>query len=230
MARRPPKPPAPSDRPHTPRHRGRRVREDTKPTPKKPNIQSLINAMPTGEEVQAIAEEVAHTSDQSTAILLASLVEHCLEACIVTHLPRHDEATALKLKERDGALSGFYSKIHLGYALGLYSKSFTEELDAIRHIRNAFAHSPRRITFETEQIVNECAKFRIRDASEQPPTFSAPRGQFVEACASVAKVLLAKVALRELQRLARRHPNIHDMIPEPLRTLLGFASTPGRTT
>lgn len=113
------------------------------------------------EEFPEIGEEAFHSSDRTAAIVLASGVERILEQSIIATLPRHDNRTVERLLGRDGPLDSFYGKSQLGYALSIYGSTTLDNLEAVRKIRNAFAHSPLRINFETKQVVEEVQKIKI---------------------------------------------------------------------
>lgn len=69
----------------------------------------------------------------------------------------------------NGPLSTFSAKIKMGYSLGLYNKLMRDELDLIRYIRNAFAHSWRKLDFESTAVVEGCACLRIPDLPMRLP-------------------------------------------------------------
>lgn len=131
-----------------------------------------------------VLEEVHQASDRTAAIVLASWVERSLEQSIINALPRHDDKTISKLLERDGALNSFYGKIHLGFALGLYDASVVDNLEAIRRIRNAFAHAALAIHFETQQVIDEVEKLHvtINPTPTELMQFSVYRRKFTLAC------------------------------------------------
>ena len=106
------------------------------------------------------------------------------EQLIIEALPKHDDETVGKLLERDGALNSFYAKIYLGFALGLYDLTTVDNLEAIRRIRNAFAHTAIAIHFETQQIIDEIRKLHVtmRPTPEALMKFSEYRRKFELAC------------------------------------------------
>jgi len=116
----------------------------------------------TVKELTETFQEIIGVSDRSTAILVAALIDSALsdliEAELLTSLGEED---AIKpLYERDGALSTFFSKIHLGYAMSLYDDKVRDDLEVIRRVRNSFSHVRRSINFNTPEIVEECRKLR----------------------------------------------------------------------
>ena len=113
------------------------------------------------EEWAQIAQEIAGVSDRSAAILVAAHVDVALSHLIEAELFLPLEEDALKpLYERDGALSTFFSKIVLGYAMFLYDDKTRDDLEVIRRVRNAFSHVRRSISFDTAEIVEECKKLQ----------------------------------------------------------------------
>jgi hypothetical protein len=98
--------------------------------------------------------------DRALVLISGSFIEQGLESVIeLATVREYDEQSArddLFGRERPGAINGFYGKIILGHALGAYTKSFKEDLDRIRHIRNAFAHARGEISFHTQEIADAC--------------------------------------------------------------------------
>jgi hypothetical protein len=129
---------------------------------KKKTLRALSNKPIETEDVQGIAAEISQVSDRTAAIVLASWVERALEQWIIQILPRRDAETLERLQDRDGPLSGFFAKIHLGYALSLYDAGVRDNLEIIRRIRNAFAHTPQAIDFKTEEIRTEVRKLKFK--------------------------------------------------------------------
>jgi DNA-binding MltR family transcriptional regulator len=150
--------PKPPDRDSAPRPRRRRKdgssNRPTQTVPAKPSLKKLGREIPTIDEFNQIDREVLTAHDRAVAILLVSQVERFLEMTIISHLFRQDDNTIYLLIARDGPLSSFYSKITLGYAMGFITDPEKDDLNNLREIRNAFAHTLRPITFKTEQIAS----------------------------------------------------------------------------
>jgi DNA-binding MltR family transcriptional regulator len=128
---------------------------------KRITLSELARKAIANEEFPEIGEEAFQSSDRTAAIVLASGVERILEQSIIAVLPRHDDRTVERLLGRDGPLDSFYGKNQLGYALGIYGGTALKNLEAVRKIRNAFAHSPLKINFETAQVVEEAQKIKM---------------------------------------------------------------------
>lgn len=140
-------------------------------------------------DLAGIVKELRGVSDRSAAIVLGSLVERELEQLIIQALPKKEDHKAIaKLQERDGALSSFFGKIHLGYALDLYDEKTRDNLDAIRQVGNTFARTAQEITFETQEIRAAVARLHksqlvdgsdLKILSEHRRKFTAACGQFM---------------------------------------------------
>jgi hypothetical protein len=162
-------------------------------------------------DAEGLKKEVLHTSDRTAAIVLASWVERELEQWIIIALPRHDKKTVENLQGRDGALNSFYSKIHLGYALALYDETTRANLDIIRRVRNAFAHTPQPIDFETDEIRKEVENLNVSLTTSTDPdiaTLSEHRRRFTTACARV----LVRSWFEPLREGLEFLQNLHDAI------------------
>jgi hypothetical protein len=208
------KPPKSGDRPRAPGQKERSTTKSSDASTSKETLRALSRGLPTPDDIAATEEDMLETSDRGAAIIAASMLERCIEAAIISNLPRRDKKMLDKMSEHDGALSSFYSKVHLGYAMGLYSDKILSELESIRKIRNVFAHSAKNVTFETAPIAHQCAKLRRRESYTQefPTSFSEQRTRFLAACISITKILLATAALVRISRLARRFPQISKRI------------------
>ncbi len=96
--------------------------------------------------------------DRTAAVAAAQYVENALQVAIKAHLKKEiSEAESKELFDGLGApLGSFSSRIVMASALGITSREETEDLDTIRNIRNAFAHSAIHMTFESEEVKGLC--------------------------------------------------------------------------
>jgi len=147
------KPAKPEGVPATPRYKTRT--NVSKHTTTK-TLKTLIDESPSKDELDALNAELGHGSDRACALIAAATVESFLTNAILLKLENIDDKTVKKLKNQNGALSGFFSKIYLGYTLGLYDKATRDDLETIRNIRNAFAHASRPISFLNEEVSAAC--------------------------------------------------------------------------
>jgi hypothetical protein len=129
----------------------------------KPNLRDLSNISLTREEELALAKAAAHANPTVTAIMAAVLVEHELEGLLRRRLHRKDDDTWLDLTGDNGPLGTFDKKIKTAHALGICDDLTRKNLNIVRNIRNAFAHSKKLIDFEHELVVDELKKMAFRN-------------------------------------------------------------------
>lgn len=114
---------------------------------------------PVQEEIELVFKEINAASDRSAVILAGAMLDHFLFFRIKMRFKNQDAETTRRLTENAGPLSTSYAKNLIGYALGLYDKTLFNDFEIIRIVRNAFAHSPRMLHFEIQEIKKVCEKF-----------------------------------------------------------------------
>lgn len=104
------------------------------------------------EDVEEFQRQVTHeTNDRGACILMATNVELALNSAIFRVLEWNEE-TRGQLTSAEGPAATFAQKVHLGRALRIYGPDTQHNLDYIRLIRNAFAHSHAPISFDTKEV------------------------------------------------------------------------------
>jgi hypothetical protein len=100
-------------------------------------------------------------SDRACGVLGASLMDARLEALFASRLRDFHK----ELFGSSGPLSTFSGKIRLAYALTWIGDDVRADLDAIRAIRNEFAHSfDHTLRFEEPSISDRCSNLRVARA------------------------------------------------------------------
>jgi hypothetical protein len=162
-----------------------------------------------GDEIVSLSEAM-HTgeSDRGCVLISGSLAENCLQQIIRV---RATQLTDNKLEELFGfeaPLGTFSAKIKVAYAFSMIDADIRSDLDRIREIRNAFAHSRVLLSFKTPCVERACAGFiaptpeAIRKLLESLETH---RSRFVDACVAIST--LATLAMNAAARKnARRSP------------------------
>lgn len=190
---------------------------------KKRTLRDLSIEGPTADELELIVNELRASTDRNIAILASSGVEWQLARLIIKKLPNTTEKSILKLLDNNGPLSTLYATTQLGFALGLYDKDVSHDLEIIRRVRNSFAHSPRPITFRTAEISEECQKL-ILGKDEKYVIFMdeqgfggplAPKKQFVVACVDLHLRFLKqtlKLAENEMRRKRYRMKKLENAL------------------
>ena len=100
-------------------------------------------------------------SDRGAAVLAGSFAEntlgHYLRACM------RDPKVADELFAPMGPLSSLSQRIAVAYAFGLISAAHYRDFQAIRRIRNHFAHHPFDATFGSTEIAKAAADLSMMD-------------------------------------------------------------------
>lgn len=89
-------------------------------------------------------------SDRGAAILVGSFAEHALGTYLTHHVK--DKGVGEKLFGPVGPLSSFSQRIAVAYAFGLINQRQYKEFEAIRQVRNYFAHHPLEATFDSPEV------------------------------------------------------------------------------
>lgn len=134
---------------------------------KKPKLRDYsIRATP--EEIEALRKAVAARKDPLTCAILGSvMVEHELDRLLRNKFARKDDETWEILVSEKGPLSSFNSKIIAGYAFKLFDDRMHHDLNVLREIRNAFAHSRRLLDFSDPLILNKLSSARQLSAVDR---------------------------------------------------------------
>jgi hypothetical protein len=121
------------------------------------SLSRLIRKFDLREWVCALAD-IRMGSDREAAILATSMIDRALEFALIEKFVELTEAQKEAIFEGMGPLSSFSAKIKLAHALGVAGDQAKSDLERIRKIRNAFAHSFAPITFDTPEVSVLCAR------------------------------------------------------------------------
>jgi hypothetical protein len=129
----------------------------------KPKLRDLsVNPLTYEEQTALISAIGAATTPITVTILGAVLVEHELETSLRKRFRIPDDKLwTEKMVGENGPLSTFYRKIMIGHALHLYDGEFRDNLDIVRAVRKAFAHSKRVIDFDNPLVSDEIKTIKI---------------------------------------------------------------------
>ncbi|HVC58816.1 MAG TPA: hypothetical protein VND19_00430 [Acetobacteraceae bacterium] len=113
------------------------------------------------------------------AIIGSTYIELGLEQAILVHFT---DAVPLEAKMRifrgendaPAVLSDFYSKIELAYMLGIITEDAKDDLNTVRAIRNAFAHSTLPVDFSTPEVADLLKHMHMQIESGATAIFDMP--------------------------------------------------------
>jgi DNA-binding MltR family transcriptional regulator len=199
---------------------------------KQPKLRDYSHLVLTAEEKEAVAA-AAHSVEQHPivmAILGYVLVEHELDILIRKKFKKRDDDTWGKLQGESGPLRSFSTKISIGHALGIYSDKLQHDLNIVRIIRNAFAHSKKLLDFDDPLIIPELlsahlvpAKFK-KDLRKKNPGNELAKASFIVICLKLQTAFLktqtreAKAKNYRLRRKITKSPLTSALLGNPYGT------------
>jgi hypothetical protein len=167
---------------------------------KKAKLRDYSHLSLTKEEKQTVAA-IAHSVEQNpmvTAILGAILVEHELDNLLRPKFKNLDDDEWKDLQNEQGPLRSFSAKISIGRALNIYDKKLKNDLDVVRVVRNAFAHSRKLLEFTDPLIAQEMMQSHYlpkrfkNELREEMPNTATAKAAYIVICLRIQIVLLTK--------------------------------------
>jgi DNA-binding MltR family transcriptional regulator len=125
--------------------------------PKFPHLHHL-----TWNEFLDVLEELEKDGPRGAALLGHAMLENILKRLLLHAMVPLGKEEEDRLFDGLGPLSGMSSRTILAYALGLISKQTRRDLDKIRAIRNRFAHTGKKVTFDDPEVVKLCARLALQ--------------------------------------------------------------------
>jgi DNA-binding MltR family transcriptional regulator len=111
-------------------------------------------------EMPSLTDELQSGSARGVTVLAAAFADSRLEHVLSSHMSKNTTETERKALFADqGPLSTFSAKIKIVRAFGIIGPKTTHDLELIRTIRNAMAHSQKVLTFKTQVVVQLCGEF-----------------------------------------------------------------------
>jgi hypothetical protein len=151
--------------PKAPAKGGKRRGAPQRKTAKAPSaieaLERLVDAPAEERHIHRLFIEMFQArNDRGAAILLGTYLETALEEAIESamHIRHWQRRRFFGLT---GLLSSFANKTLMAYALDIIGSETFANLDHIRRIRNAFAHSKVHVSFKTKEIKAVCALLKM---------------------------------------------------------------------
>src|SRR5215831_3380346 len=111
-----------------------------------------------GKKLAIDIPEMVKRGQASTCMLLSAALEEYFEDAIKGKLPRLSKTKAKKWFGAYGPISTLEVKIEFAYLLELISAEHKHDANILRGVRNKFAHTTARLSFEWAEIVEMCTK------------------------------------------------------------------------
>ena len=168
---------------------------------KLPTLSDLSRNDIRDEHVNDIMHELDNQSDRGAALIAAAVVEVALRRAISSKIGAFPDWEEILFESEGAPMGTFYARIKMARALCIIGPIAEAHLDAIRRIRNQFAHSVFRIDFESPAIAQEIDKLLSDDSQDWKPEFSSQRRRYTGTA-----VLLAQALENELRKQLEREP------------------------
>lgn len=130
-------------------------------------------------DVNSAREELINANDRSVIISIAAQCDSALDVVVGRTMPFLRRANAKEYENAfrfGGPLGSFSAKIELAFYLEQIDATLRDQLDDLRNIRNAVAHTRRHVTFADAQLQNAARRLfhprgMYRLLSETPDGF-----------------------------------------------------------
>jgi len=123
-------------------------------SPQSRSWNTLIKKPLSEKELVKIITNLKAMPDRGVALVGSGIVERSLEYAIAQKMRKMGKKRYNAIFQ--GPLRGFSQKIQVGYGLSVFVHKGAKELEKIRKIRNAFAHTVHDINFTTPRIKSHC--------------------------------------------------------------------------
>jgi hypothetical protein len=131
-----------------------------------PELRKYISAMKkagksalTIEDWKKLSLAFANDSDRTIGIVLVTLVEDSLREFLIGNMRALTADDKNNFFMPDRLLGTFGAKINVAYAFKLIGVETYDDLNAIREIRNQFAHKPKVLSLSSAHVANVCNNF-----------------------------------------------------------------------
>lgn len=121
---------------------------------------------PRSAEMDAILAEMFGVNERAGALVSIAFLEDLLARAIAMKFrPLTDIATKFVFDNAGAPLNTLHAKIHIGYALALYSSAVREDLLTLKDIRNLFAHKSDVRSFQNALVHEHCVRLNYPAAA-----------------------------------------------------------------
>jgi len=144
-------------------------------------LKRMMRDTPGSDEIKAIlADLFSEKNDQAFAVTIAAILDGVVERTVRKKLVCLNKREEKELFDGTGPLATFSARIRIGYALGLFDRFIRDDLETIREIRNAFAHTKKVISFDSAEVSTVCTRLILAENVEKqlrtPPGGPLPKG------------------------------------------------------
>jgi DNA-binding MltR family transcriptional regulator len=168
---------------------------------------SKLNEMSRSEsgllEAFHFVKTIDQREDRALAILLATQLEETLQDYLLFKMVPLNKTELRGLFNHSAPLATFSGKNEIAYAFRLIGPATYKDIDAVRAIRNAFAHTWKDMTFQTPEVAAVCASLKTPSfvsaevAQDEPWPPAEPRRRFRATVQLIQGEMMTRVLTRE---------------------------------
>ena len=153
-------------------------------------LKELIKRVPTDKDIDLMYEEIlTEKRDRGAALVTATFLEESLRNFVRSRMVSLTTAEYEALFERDAPLSSFSKLIRVAHGFGLIDAAIRRECDCIREVRNAFAHSPVALAFDTPEVAAVCMLLSRHFDTFEGIDSNHPKARYIGAATGLAAIL-----------------------------------------
>lgn len=121
-------------------------------------MRSTVPVEKLSSDTKALYEVLNNESDMACVVIGAAYIDSAIKTLLETNLKK--SRITNKLLDPRGAIGTYSASADLAYCLGLIGKTNYSDICEIANIRNHFAHSHLKLTFEDAEIQDFCSKLK----------------------------------------------------------------------
>lgn len=172
----------------------------------KVSLHDLSREIPPLDEVDSLLSSLTNMEARAAALIMASILDNFLESAVASCFVKLSATKYNSLfRDRQAPFSSFANKISVGYALGVYNDGIRAQLDGIRSIRNAFAHTMTAIDFNHPVVATACNNLNPSLVSGKPFLAESPRDKFIGTGTLIGIVIISFVRDRAIAIQSGEH-------------------------
>lgn len=157
---------------------------------KKISLQSLSREFPPQEEIFVLLSSISEMDSRAAVLIITSILDHMMESAIsLFFVDLSEKKFTSVFRSGRAPFSDLSSKIIISNALGILDDDAVVQLQMIRRIRNAFAHTVRMIDFDSPVIADECNKLDPSKVSRKPFDAVSPKEKFIGTATLIGMVI-----------------------------------------
>lgn len=154
--------------------------------------------MPDEEDIAPLLSSLQDMDARGAALIMASILDNMLEYAITLFFVELGKTKFDNIfRSKQAPLASFSSKISVAYALGIITDEVRAQLDRVRSIRNAFAHSMKAIDFDHEIVASECNKLSPSVIYGSKFAADTPREKFLSSATVIGIAIISFIKDRE---------------------------------